>query len=39
MGGDEAPTTPEEAASHIYKLAISKPETGQFWYNGEKFPW
>jgi NAD(P)-dependent dehydrogenase (short-subunit alcohol dehydrogenase family) len=39
MGGDEATTTPDEAASDIFKLAISKPETGQFWYKGEKFPW
>ena len=39
MGGDEAPTTPEEAAENIYKLAISRPETGQFWYNGKKYPW
>lgn len=39
MGGDEAPTLPQEAAEDIYKLAISRPETGQFWYKGEKFPW
>lgn len=39
MGGEEAPMTPEEAAEHIYKLAISKPETGQFWFKGEKYPW
>jgi NAD(P)-dependent dehydrogenase (short-subunit alcohol dehydrogenase family) len=39
MGGDDAPTTPEEAAENIYKLAISRPETGQFWYNGKKYPW
>jgi NAD(P)-dependent dehydrogenase (short-subunit alcohol dehydrogenase family) len=39
MGGDEAPTTPEEAAENIYKLAVSRPETGQFWYNGKKYPW
>ena len=39
MGGSEAPTTPEEAATDIFKLAISKPETGQFWYKGEKYPW
>ena len=39
MGGDEATTTPEEAAEDIFKLAISKPKTGQFWYKGEKFPW
>jgi len=39
MGGDEAPTTPEEAANDIYELAISHPETGQFWYKGKKYPW
>ena len=39
MGGNEAPTTPEEAADNIYKLAISRPETGQFWFNGQKYPW
>lgn len=39
MGGAEAPVTPEEAARDIYELAISEPETGQFWYKGEKYPW
>ncbi len=39
MGGDEAPMTPEQAAEHIYTLALSKPETGQFWFKGEKYPW
>ena len=39
MGGDEAPMTPQEAAEHIYTLALSKPETGQFWFKGEKYPW
>lgn len=39
MGGKDAPVLPKEAAEQIYKLAISKPETGQFWYDGEKFPW
>lgn len=39
MGGKDAPTTPEEAAENIYKLAISRPETGQFWFNGKKYPW
>ncbi|MDR3558294.1 MAG: SDR family NAD(P)-dependent oxidoreductase [Candidatus Pacebacteria bacterium] len=39
MGGDEAPTTPEEAASDICQLAILRPETGQFWYKGKKYPW
>lgn len=39
MGGDDAPMTPAEAAEHIYTLAISNPETGQFWFKGEKYPW
>ncbi len=39
MGGDDAPTTPEEAAANIFKLAISRPETGQFWFNGKQYPW
>jgi len=39
MGGDEAPMTPEEAAEHIFKLAVSCPETGEFWFKGEKHPW
>ena len=39
MGGQEADVTPEEAASNIFKLAISNPESGQFWFNGEKLAW
>ena len=39
MGGEEAQITPEEAAEAIFKLAISTPETGQFWFNGEKIIW
>lgn len=39
MGGDEAPVMPEDAAKDIYKLAISKPETGQFWFKDKKYPW
>jgi NAD(P)-dependent dehydrogenase (short-subunit alcohol dehydrogenase family) len=39
MGGKEAPTAPEEAALGIFKLAVSRPETGRFWYDGKKFPW
>jgi NAD(P)-dependent dehydrogenase (short-subunit alcohol dehydrogenase family) len=39
MGGEEAPTAPEEAAADIFKLADSRPETGQFWYKGKKYPW
>lgn len=39
LGGQEAPVTPAEAALNIFKLATSQPETGQFWFNGEKMPW
>ena len=39
MGGTEAPRTPAEAAQHIYELAVSRPETGQFWFDGKKYPW
>jgi len=39
MSGPDADMEPEEAAKHIYNLAISKPETGQFWFKGQKFPW
>jgi len=39
IGGDEAPITPEEAAGDIFKLAISKPATGGFWFKGKREPW
>ncbi len=39
MGGDEAPMIPEEAAADIFKLAISKPATGGFWFKGKREPW
>ncbi|MBU1046814.1 SDR family NAD(P)-dependent oxidoreductase [Patescibacteria group bacterium] len=39
MGGDNAIITPEQAAQDIYDFAITKPETGQFWFEGEKFDW
>lgn len=39
MGGDEAPILPEEAAQDIFKLANSKVQSGQFWFQGKKFPW
>jgi NAD(P)-dependent dehydrogenase (short-subunit alcohol dehydrogenase family) len=39
IGGEEAPMPPAEAAEDIYKLAISKPESGQFWFKGKKCPW
>ncbi len=39
MGGSDAPMTTEESAGYIYDLAISKVETGQFWFKGEKMAW
>ncbi|NQV88522.1 MAG: SDR family NAD(P)-dependent oxidoreductase [Parcubacteria group bacterium] len=39
MGGEEAELTPKEAAEGIYKVAISKPETGQFWFQDKHIPW
>ena len=31
LGGDQAPTTPEQAAAGIYQAVVSAPETGQFY--------
>jgi NAD(P)-dependent dehydrogenase (short-subunit alcohol dehydrogenase family) len=39
MASPDANMSPEEAARYIYDLAVSKPETGQFWFKGEHFPW
>jgi NAD(P)-dependent dehydrogenase (short-subunit alcohol dehydrogenase family) len=39
MGGPDADMMPEEAAEYIYKLAISKVESGLFWFKGKKFDW
>jgi NAD(P)-dependent dehydrogenase (short-subunit alcohol dehydrogenase family) len=40
MGGEDADMSPEEAAAHIYELAIKPPkESGQFWFKGEKMSW
>ena len=39
MGGAEADLTPAEAAEHIYRFAITRPETGFFWFKGETLPW
>lgn len=39
MGMADASMTAAEAAGHIFKLANSRPPTGQFWFKGEKFPW
>lgn len=39
MGGQEANISPEEAAETVYKIAISKPETGKFWNSEGELPW
>lgn len=39
MGGEEADLTPEQAAEGIYQLAVSRPESGGFWFAGERLPW
>ena len=39
MGGIDADMMPEEAAEYIYKLAVSKIRSGQFWFKGKKFEW
>src|SRR3989338_2029993 len=36
MGGAEADLSPAEAAAAIFDFAVGQPETGQFWFNGEK---
>ncbi|MBI4256528.1 SDR family NAD(P)-dependent oxidoreductase [Candidatus Uhrbacteria bacterium] len=39
MGGEEAELTPTQAAKDLYRLAVSKPESGGFWFAGERLPW
>ncbi len=39
MGGEDADITPEVAGENIYHFAVSQPETGLFWFNGENLPW
>jgi len=39
IGGQEANLTPEQSAEDIFNFAITNPETGQFWFKGEKFDW
>ena len=39
MGGEEADISPEKAAKNIFNFAISNPETGNFWFDGEKLGW
>lgn len=39
MGGPEADLTPNIVADDIYRFAITRPETGGFWFRGERLPW
>jgi NAD(P)-dependent dehydrogenase (short-subunit alcohol dehydrogenase family) len=39
MNEGEGELSPEEAAQDIYKLAMRKVKSGQFWYKGKHFPW
>lgn len=39
MNEGKGDMSPKESAEYIYKLATSKVESGQFWYQGKKFPW
>jgi NAD(P)-dependent dehydrogenase (short-subunit alcohol dehydrogenase family) len=39
MGGASADVSPEESASDIFNLAVSKPESGCFWSKGKEIPW
>ncbi|MFZ1988007.1 MAG: SDR family NAD(P)-dependent oxidoreductase [Minisyncoccia bacterium] len=39
MGGMDADLSPEEAAADIYDFAITRPETGFFWFKSKKIDW
>ena len=39
MGGEDADMSPSQAADGIYNTAISRPESGGFWFSGERVPW
>ncbi len=39
MGGDDAQIEPSESAEDLFALATSRPESGQFWFKGEKMAW
>ncbi|MFH1430675.1 MAG: SDR family NAD(P)-dependent oxidoreductase [Candidatus Uhrbacteria bacterium] len=39
MGGDDATSSPEEAADNVYQVATSRPKTGGFWFQNEHLPW
>lgn len=39
MGGEKAARNPEEAALELYELAVSKVDSGYFWYKGKRKSW
>lgn len=39
IGGANGELSPEEAAADIYTFAVTRPETGKFWFRGEELPW
>ena len=39
MGTERADLEPQEVATNIFNFALSKPETGHFWFKTEKMPW
>lgn len=39
IGGEEADLTPQQAAQGIYDLAISRPQSGGFWFVDKRLPW
>lgn len=39
IGGSDATETPDEAARQIYSFAITRPESGGFWFDGQPMPW
>lgn len=39
MGGDDAAMSPNEAADSIYEFSLTSPESGNFWFKGNKLPW
>ena len=39
MGGEDATISPEQAAETVYKIAMSRPETGQFWSSEGRLSW
>ncbi|MFA6315301.1 MAG: SDR family NAD(P)-dependent oxidoreductase [Candidatus Paceibacterota bacterium] len=39
IGGEEADIEPKESARHIYEFAITRPESGKFWFEGKELEW